>query len=138
MNAHFDGSPGGEVVDLAGSPTPARPQGAPPPALCPRCGQRLAPQDAASHALAHELEDQDLAAAAAGGSGNDVNDAQVAAALVAEDRAAAEARDAAAAAQLAAAEWGDGGGGGGWGSGDEGAEDAAHRAQLEDLYFQQL
>ena len=137
MNAHFDSSPG-HVIDLAGSPSPARPQGAPPLALCAICGQRVAPDDAASHALAHELEQQDLAAAAAAdGSHHAATDAEMAAALAAQDRAAAEARDAEAAAQLAAAEWGADGGSGG-GSEDEGVEDAAHRAQLEELYFQEL
>lgn len=135
MNAHFDNSPG-NVIDLAGSPTPTRPQGAPPPALCAICGQRVAADDAASHALAHELEEQDLAAAAVRDDGAlAASDAQMAAALAAEDQAAAEARDAEAAAQLAAAEWGADGGGG---SEDEGVEDTVHRAQLEELYFEEL
>lgn len=79
--------------------------------------------DRGSHQLAHALEAEDRAAAAAG-------DAAAA-------RAAAQELDEQAAAALAAAEWGDDGGSGeGWE--EAGLEDAAHRAQLEDLYFEQL
>lgn len=106
MNSHFE------------EPSPSR-DAAPQPrsAKCPQCGQHVAPADNASHRLAHQLEAEDRAAAAAGDT--------------AAAQAASEELDAQAAAELAAAEWGGG-------DSDEGVEDAAHRAQLEDLYFQQL
>jgi hypothetical protein len=75
----------------------------------------VAAEEFASHQLAHQLEQEELAAA----------DSAAAARTLAEEL------DAQGAAQAAAGEWDDGGG-----SSD--AEDAAHHAQLEELYFEQL
>ena len=89
----------------------------------------MAPCDAASHQLAHQLQQEELEQQQ-GGDG-------------AAARAAAEQLDARMAAELAAQEWGDdagGGGGGGDGSSDGEAalEEAHHQQQLEELYFEQL
>jgi hypothetical protein len=81
----------------------------------------MAPGDAASHQLAHQLQQEELEQQQGGGS--------------AAARASAEALDARMAAELAAQEWGDDTGGCG---GEAALEEAHHQQQLEELYFEQL
>lgn len=96
-------------------PTPSSRPAATGLRRCGACGAFVAPEEFASHQLAHKLEEEELAAADS----------------AAASRALTEELDAQGAAQAAAEEWGDGGGG----SDDE---DALHTAQLEELYFEQL
>ena len=96
---------------------------------CDVCGASLPASEAASHRLAHELEQAEGRGSAPG---------EISAAA----KAAAEELDAQAAVALAAAEWGDDDGGfedthGGDGGGGD-SDSQHHEQQLEALYFEQL